>query len=106
MAENATFDPSQPADESAALVDCLRALTDVLRSWLDRIPQDPDALLTPDEMAHVLKLPARTIKDQAAAGVFQHHRFGKHYRFSRSDIAAIHQSTERSQTPVHRPRIR
>ncbi|TDQ00696.1 helix-turn-helix domain-containing protein [Labedaea rhizosphaerae] len=106
MTENAVTGFSNSPDGNAELADCLRALTNVLRAWLDRVPQDPDALLTPDDMALVLKLPARTIKDQAAAGVFQHHRFGKHYRFSRADIAAIQQRAECSEQPVRRPRIR
>ncbi|EMD26047.1 hypothetical protein [Amycolatopsis azurea] len=29
------------------------------------------------------------MKDRAAAGAFPHRRFGKHYRFSREDVAEI-----------------
>ncbi|WP_255637881.1 helix-turn-helix domain-containing protein [Amycolatopsis sp. DSM 110486] len=37
----------------------------------------------------LLQLSPRTLKDQAAAGVLPHHRFGKHYRFTRGDVAEI-----------------
>ena len=86
-----------------ALTKCLSTLTEVLAAWLDRVPLDPHALLTADDAATLLKLPARTIKDQAAAGVFQHHRFGKHYRFSREDIVAIQRSAQRSEKQLRRP---
>lgn len=31
----------------------------------------------------------RTLRDLAAAGLVPHHRIGKHYRFSRDDIAEM-----------------
>lgn len=74
---------------SDALVECLRALTLVLEELSAKMPKDPDGLLTAEQLADLFQLSARTLKDQAAAGQIQHHRFGKHYRFSRSDIAEI-----------------
>ena len=41
------------------------------------MPADPDALLTAEEVGELLQLSPRTLKDQAAAGVLPHHRFGK-----------------------------
>jgi len=57
-------------------------------------------LLTAEELAERFRLSARTLKDQAAAGLIPHHRFGKHYRFSAEDIAEILRSTQQE------PRIR
>jgi hypothetical protein len=37
----------------------------------------------------LLQLSPRTLKDQAAAGAVPQHRFGKHYRFTRADVAEI-----------------
>ncbi|MEV0682147.1 helix-turn-helix domain-containing protein [Actinosynnema sp. NPDC050436] len=62
---------------------------------------DPDALLTAEQVGELLQLSPRTLKDQAAAGVLPHHRFGKHYRFSRSDIGAILRHTEHVGKPQH-----
>ena len=50
---------------------------------------DPDALLTAEQVGEMLQLSPRTLKDQAAAGAVPHHRFGKHYRFTRGDVAEI-----------------
>lgn len=43
------------------------------------------------------------MKDQAAAGVLPHRRFGKHYRFTRADVAEIVRITA---APVKPPRRR
>ncbi len=45
------------------------------------------------------RLSPRMLKDQAAAGVFPHRRFGKHYRFSREDVAEIVQLTKSEVRP-------
>ena len=66
-------------------------------------PADPDALLTAEEVGELLQLSPRRLKDQAAAGVLPHHRFGKHYRFTRSDVAEI---VRLSAAPVKAPRRR
>ncbi|MBE1574337.1 hypothetical protein ACFORH_34985 [Amycolatopsis roodepoortensis] len=39
------------------------------------------------------------MKDRASAGVFPHRRFGKHYRFSREDVAEIVQLTKNAVRP-------
>lgn len=72
-----------------ALRDGVEAIATVLRDIVQRLPDDPDALLTTEQLAELLQLSARTLKDQACAGVIPHHRFGKHYRFSRDDIKEI-----------------
>ncbi|MGH3484717.1 MAG: helix-turn-helix domain-containing protein [Nocardioidaceae bacterium] len=56
-------------------------------------------LLTAEDLAERLKIPARTIKDQASAGRLPHHRFGKHYRFSRDDITEILRITKQQAVP-------
>ncbi|WP_199440959.1 helix-turn-helix domain-containing protein [Umezawaea beigongshangensis] len=80
----------------AELVAALHEVTVLLGQWLQRAPQDPDALLTTEQAAQLLQVPCRSLQDRAAADSVPHHRFGKHYRFSRSDIAAIHELTQRA----------
>jgi excisionase family DNA binding protein len=84
------------------VVECLAALTTLARTWTERVPADPDALLTAEQLGELLQLSPRTLKDQAAAGVLPHHRFGKHYRFSRNDISAILRLTQQSEKPQRR----
>jgi excisionase family DNA binding protein len=60
---------------------------------------DPDRLLTAEELGALFQLSPRTLKDQAAAGVIAHHRFGKHYRFSRDDIARILRDSQQAARP-------
>jgi excisionase family DNA binding protein len=60
----------------------------------------PGDLLTAEELAERFRLSARTLKDQAGAGLLPHHRFGKHYRFSEDDIAEILRLTK------HEPKTR
>ncbi|WP_081916191.1 helix-turn-helix domain-containing protein [Saccharothrix sp. NRRL B-16314] len=81
------------------VVECLAALTTLARVWAERAPADPDALLTAEQLGELLQLSPRTLQDQAAAGVLPHHRFGRHYRFSRSDISAILRLSEQSAKP-------
>ncbi|TQM84524.1 excisionase family DNA binding protein [Saccharothrix saharensis] len=84
------------------VVECLAALTTLPRTWAERVPADPAALLTAEQLGELLQLSPRTLKDQAAAGGLSHHRFGKHYRFSRSDISAILRLTQQSEKPQRR----
>jgi excisionase family DNA binding protein len=67
----------------------IRELAAAVRATAPEPPADPDALLTAEEVRELLQLSPRTLKDQAAAGVVPHHRFGKHYRFTRADVAEI-----------------
>lgn len=80
--------------------DCLRTLTQLLAELVARGPTElsADCLLTAEELGERLRLPARTIRDQAAAGLIPHHRIGKHYRFSADDIAEFLKQTK--QHPV------
>jgi excisionase family DNA binding protein len=75
-----------------AVVECLRALLDAMTRLAAAVghPAEPAVvLLTAEELAERFRLSARTIKDQASAGLIPHHRFGKHYRFSMDDIDEI-----------------
>lgn len=84
------------------VVACVVAITAAMRVLVERAPVDPDALLTAEQLGELLQLSPRTLKDQAAAGVLPHHRFGKHYRFSRSDISAILRLSEHIGAPQRR----
>ena len=93
-------DNSAISDEVA---EALRQFIEAL-STSPRRTHDPDALLTAEELGEILRIPARTVKDQAAAGVLPHRRFGKHYRFSRDDLQEIVRRA--GHTPAPAPRSR
>ncbi|MBE8518426.1 helix-turn-helix domain-containing protein [Amycolatopsis sp. H6(2020)] len=86
-----------------AVAVAIRELADAVRATAPLPPTDPNALLTAEQVGEVLQLSPRTLKDQAAAGVLPHHRFGKHYRFTRGDVAEI---VRPSTAPVKSPRRR
>ncbi len=75
--------------DGAAVAAAIRELAAAVCATAPEPPADPDALLTAEEVGELLQLSPRTLKDQAAAGVLPHHRFGKHYRFTRADVAEI-----------------
>ena len=75
--------------DGCAVAAAIRELAAAVRATTPEPPADPDALLTAEQVGELLQLSARTLKDQAAAGVLPHHRFGKHYRFTRGDVAEI-----------------
>jgi excisionase family DNA binding protein len=81
----------------------IRELAAAVRATVPAPPEDPDALLTAEQVGELLQLSPRTLKDQAAAGAVPHHRFGKHYRFTRDDVAEI---VRISAKPVKPPRRR
>jgi excisionase family DNA binding protein len=54
-------------------------------------------------VAELLALPPRTVHDRAAAGAIPHRRFGRHYRFSQSDVDVIVAQMERTAKPGRRP---
>jgi excisionase family DNA binding protein len=74
---------------SDLVVDALRDIARALRELAHQVPPDPARLLRAEEVAEMLQLPLRTVRDQAAAGSLPHRRFGKHYRFSREDVESI-----------------
>jgi len=79
----------------------VEALAEVVARLTASVQADsPGELLTAEDLAERLKIPARTIKDHASAGRLPHHRFGKHYRFSSDDITEILRITK--QQPVTR----
>jgi excisionase family DNA binding protein len=81
--------------ESHELVAALREIVDALREVRGQAMPDPLRLLRAEQVAELLGLPVRTVRDQASAGVIPHRRFGKHYRFSREDVEAIVQQMAR-----------
>jgi excisionase family DNA binding protein len=87
----------------SAVAAAIRELAAAVRATVPERSADPDALLTAEEVGELLQLSPRTLKDQAAAGVLPHHRFGKHYRFTRGDVAEI---VRLSAAPVTPPRRR
>jgi len=86
--------------EAHELVAALREIADALREGRGQATPDPLRLLRAEQVADLLGLPVRTVRDQASAGVIPHRRFGKHYRFSREDVEAIVQQMARE--PRHR----
>ncbi|GAB2577454.1 helix-turn-helix domain-containing protein [Kribbella endophytica] len=86
--------------EDAGLSDSMRLLAEAIARLGIKATIGTDELLTVDDLAVVLKIPARTIKDQLAAGLLPHHRFGKHYRFDAEDVKEILQMT--AQRPINR----
>ncbi len=90
--------------DGCAVAAAIRELAAAVRATTPEPPADPDALLLmAEEVGELLQLSPRTLKDQAAAGVLPHHRFGKHYRFTRGDVAEI---VRLSAAPVKPPRRR
>src|SRR5256885_13578420 len=75
--------------EEHVVAAAIRELAAAVRAAAPESPADRDALLTAEEVGELLQLSPRTLKDQAAAGVLPHHRFGKHYRFTRTDVTEI-----------------
>jgi excisionase family DNA binding protein len=73
------------------LEECICDLTATLRELAAGVRHPPvgECLLTAEELGERFRLSPRTLKDQAAAGLIPHHRFGKHYRFAPDDIAEI-----------------
>jgi len=91
--------PCQRCDDVSAeareLVTALREIADALREVRGQAVPDPLRLLRAEQVAELLGLPVRTVRDQASAGVIPHRRFGKHYRFSREDVEVIVQQMAR-----------
>ncbi|RSM65004.1 DNA-binding protein [Kibdelosporangium aridum] len=80
----------------------LAALTDAIRDLVSRTPVSPDELLTADQLGTLFRLSPRTLRDLAAAKQVPHHRIGKHYRFSRDDVAEILAITKQRRRQSHR----
>lgn len=101
--ERIVSSPSESDDtrDVLALTAALCGLVDAVRELSARQPRDEQALLTADELGQLFGISPRTLKDQANAGVFPHRRFGKHYRFSRADVAEITRAAGRMANPVH-----
>src|SRR5258706_260911 len=59
-------------EEDEGLSDSMRALADAIARLGVKATIGVDELLTVDDLAAVLKIPARTIKDQLAAGLLPH----------------------------------
>ena len=81
------------------LAKSVRELAEAVRALAEHAARDPDALLTAEQLGELLAISPRTLKDQAAAGALPHRRFGKHYRFSRDDLAEIVRLTGHAARP-------
>jgi excisionase family DNA binding protein len=84
----------------------LRDVAEAIRDLAENAASDPHRLLRADEVARLLQLPVRTVRDRAAAGVLPHRRFGKHYRFSIGDVEQIIESMECAPRAHRRPSFR
>jgi excisionase family DNA binding protein len=71
------------------IVVALHEVAAALRALARHAPPAPVRLLRVEQVAELLELPARTVRDQAAAGAIPHRRFGKYYRFNRADVEEI-----------------
>lgn len=89
MTRNCQWKAEMTTQDEVSLNDSMRLLAEAIARLGVKATAGVDELLTVDDLAVVLKIPARTIKDQLAAGLLPHHRFGKHYRFSVEDVEAI-----------------
>jgi excisionase family DNA binding protein len=88
------------------LTRCVAELVEALRGLTARAPLQAEKLLTPEEAAEVLQIPARTLRARAATQHFPHHRLGKHYRFSRDDMIEILRITQVATRPPVRRQFR
>lgn len=52
----------------AAVIAALHDVAEALRALADHAPPDPHQLLRAEELAELLQLPVRTVRDRAAAG--------------------------------------
>lgn len=96
----------ESGDQADALVLSLKELTGVIRDLVARSPVSSEELLTAEQLADLFRMSPRTLRDLAASGHIPHHRIGKHYRFSRDDIAEILQMTRQlPRTRRSRPRV-
>ncbi|WP_121391149.1 helix-turn-helix domain-containing protein [Actinokineospora cianjurensis] len=86
-------------DESTSyeLVNSVDELAKAVRALVARSPVLAEELLTADQVGDLFHMSPRTLRDLAACGQIPHRRIGKHYRFSRDDIAAIIQFAEQAQ---------
>lgn len=81
-----TASPTQPdhgrggaigaVEPHAAVAEALRQIADAVRDAARQASPDPLALMRAEQVAELLNLPARTVRDQAAASVIPHRRFG------------------------------
>lgn len=75
--------------EHADMTSAASEIASALHALADTQAVHPNRLLTVDELADVLRIPARTLHDQTAHGAFPHRRWGKHIRFSPEDVTEI-----------------
>lgn len=96
---DATASPPDAVPAPADLASAARELAEAVRALAEHAPHDPDALLTAEQLGDLLRLSPRTLKEQAAAGLIPHRRFGKHYRFSREDAGEIVRLAKKPPSP-------
>ncbi len=89
--------------DHADMTTAAHEIASALRALADAQTVNPNRLLTVDELADVLRIPARTLQERTARGVFPHRRWGKHIRFSPEDVAEIIRLMYRAPIPVSKP---
>ena len=77
------------AEHNDALVNALTELSAAIRDLVARSAVSPEELLTVEQLGDLFRMSPRTLRDLASTGQVPHRRIGKHYRFSREDIAEI-----------------
>lgn len=75
------------------LIWSVQELAAAIRELVTRSPVSSEELLTAEKLAELFRMSPRTLRDLAASSRIPHHRIGKHYRFSRDDIAEILEMT-------------
>ena len=84
----------EPSGRWEALVRSILGLTNAVRELVARSPVSSEELLTAEQLGELFRISPRTLRDLAATRTVPHHRIGKHDRFSRGDIAEIHEATK------------
>jgi excisionase family DNA binding protein len=84
----------------------LTELAAAIRDLVARSPVSSEELITAEQLGELFRMSPRTLRDLAASGHIPHHGIGKHYRFSRDDIAEILQMTRQiPRSRRSRPRV-
>lgn len=109
VSSHADNQPASEGDEAGSHIDnlvwSLKELTAAIRELVTRSPVSSEELITAEQLAELFRMSPRTLRDLAASSRIPHHRIGKHYRFSRDDIAEILQMTRQApQIRRSRPR--
>lgn len=75
--------------DGCAVAAAIRELAAAVRATTPEPSADPTRCSPRKRSGRCCSWRPRTLKDQAAAGALPHHRFEKHYRFTRGHVAEI-----------------